>query len=351
MTVGGLRRVFITTPFASKGSWTTGCKNAPRQASRGGRTRLYSAALLVAAASCSGTQAAPSCTPGATQACLGPGQCAGAQICASSGSAWGPCDCGGPDAAVTGTTDAQATSADASNADAQATSADAGNADAHVPVPTLLIDNQSSPIGEISLANGGYWTTFGLTGTITPPPEDPFFFTAVDAGSFSSAACFSASGVTGLSAGAAFGFQLDAADGGITPYDASAYSGISFYAMSPDATELVVNFQDTDTDVLWPGARCAGGADAGPVPPGGYPAPPCGDGPSVVVPLTADWQQHSLAFAMFAGAPGGGFYAPVSPDEQGLILTGFQVDNPNADVDGGVPLSFHVCVAQIYFTQ
>jgi len=34
------------------------------------------------------------CGPGITQACLGPGQCAGAQACNSSGTMWGPCDCG-----------------------------------------------------------------------------------------------------------------------------------------------------------------------------------------------------------------------------------------------------------------
>jgi hypothetical protein len=34
------------------------------------------------------------CTPGATQACVGPGGCAGGQACGGDGSAFGPCDCG-----------------------------------------------------------------------------------------------------------------------------------------------------------------------------------------------------------------------------------------------------------------
>lgn len=34
------------------------------------------------------------CAPGSTQACLGPGQCAGAQRCSAVGDAWGECDCG-----------------------------------------------------------------------------------------------------------------------------------------------------------------------------------------------------------------------------------------------------------------
>jgi hypothetical protein len=34
------------------------------------------------------------CTPGATQSCLGPGACAGAQACRPDGAGFMPCDCG-----------------------------------------------------------------------------------------------------------------------------------------------------------------------------------------------------------------------------------------------------------------
>ena len=34
------------------------------------------------------------CTPGASQACIGPGACQGGQACLADGSAFGPCDCG-----------------------------------------------------------------------------------------------------------------------------------------------------------------------------------------------------------------------------------------------------------------
>jgi hypothetical protein len=34
------------------------------------------------------------CVPGATQACLGPGACSGAQACLKDASGYGPCDCG-----------------------------------------------------------------------------------------------------------------------------------------------------------------------------------------------------------------------------------------------------------------
>jgi len=45
-------------------------------------------------------QVTAGCAPGQTQACLGPGACNGAQICASDGKSWGPCDCGGDGGAV-----------------------------------------------------------------------------------------------------------------------------------------------------------------------------------------------------------------------------------------------------------
>jgi hypothetical protein len=36
------------------------------------------------------------CVPGATQECLGPGACRGAQACLTDGNGYGPCDCGEP---------------------------------------------------------------------------------------------------------------------------------------------------------------------------------------------------------------------------------------------------------------
>ncbi len=39
--------------------------------------------------------AAPrACVPGSTQTCVGPGACAGGQVCAADGQGFGPCDCG-----------------------------------------------------------------------------------------------------------------------------------------------------------------------------------------------------------------------------------------------------------------
>jgi hypothetical protein len=244
----------------------------------------------------------------------------------------------------------QACSGKTSRSTNSASSQDSGSAGtAGAP---LLVDDQSSLSGRISLPNGGAWDTFpfGTTATIVPPPNDPFVFSQVDAGSFSNAACMTASGITGYGAGEAFTFQIDPATGGRAPYNASAYSGVSFYAMSPDTPEMEVYFWDTDKYEFWPGATCAGGADAGPVPAAGYPQPPCGDPAQAYLQLSPSWTQIHILWSQLQAAPGGGYYVEPSLDVNGLLIMGFQIPNPNRNVDGGAPLSFTLCIAQIYLT-
>jgi hypothetical protein len=114
---------------------------------------------------------------------------------------------------------------------------------------------------------------------------------------------------------------------------------------------MIVFFQDTNTDQHWPGATCAGGADAGPVPAGGYPSPPCSNAPSAAISVTSTWEQKTIPFAGLTGFPTPGYYDPSSLNEQGVIAVDFQVENQNAATDGGPPLSFSFCVAQIYLTR
>lgn len=53
-----------------------------------------SAPAPVAAAAAASAAPARACIPGATQACLGPGACQGAQACREDGAGFLPCDCG-----------------------------------------------------------------------------------------------------------------------------------------------------------------------------------------------------------------------------------------------------------------
>jgi hypothetical protein len=261
----------------------------------------------------------------------------------------GVCACGAKSAA-TASDDAGSPAADGS----QPAPIDAGAAglDGQLPLGSLLVDDQSNSLGEISLPNGGYWYTYPVVtaGTITPTPKSVFFFTPVDAGSFSRAACVTASDITTFGAGSGFAFQLSMPDGALSPFDASAYSHVSFYAMSSDSPDMIVSFADINTLPQWPGATCAGGADAGPVPDGGYPMPPCGHYPQAAVALSPTWQQVNLAFANVSGFKAPGFYVPAAVNSGGLLYMIFGETNPNYRVDGRGPLSFHICVAQIYLT-
>jgi hypothetical protein len=73
-----------------------------RCGAQGGATTASTSEPAPAAASSGGEPSGPSpstrggCFPGATQACVGAGACRGGQQCLADGTAFGPCDCGGP---------------------------------------------------------------------------------------------------------------------------------------------------------------------------------------------------------------------------------------------------------------
>jgi hypothetical protein len=106
-------------------------------------TRSANGALLLAlallACSSSSSRQAPAplpeggkgvCTPGMTEACLGPERCAGVQICDDQGARFGPCSCGaGPDASAGGSGGASG-SGGSSGARGGATGGSGGNGNA-----------------------------------------------------------------------------------------------------------------------------------------------------------------------------------------------------------------------------
>jgi hypothetical protein len=62
--------------------------------------RTVAAVLAVLALhACSSASTTDTCAPGSTQLCIGPTDCAGAQVCASDGTGWLACECGAADAA------------------------------------------------------------------------------------------------------------------------------------------------------------------------------------------------------------------------------------------------------------
>lgn len=62
-------------------------------------TRLLEIVFAVTLLACDHPESR-ACVPGAAVACVGPGGCAGGQVCDDDGSAYGPCDCGDVDSGV-----------------------------------------------------------------------------------------------------------------------------------------------------------------------------------------------------------------------------------------------------------
>lgn len=56
---------------------------------------MLGCAVVLVAGAISSCSASKPCTPGSTQACVGPAACAGGQLCQVGGETWSACDCGG----------------------------------------------------------------------------------------------------------------------------------------------------------------------------------------------------------------------------------------------------------------
>ena len=94
------------------------------------------------------------CVPGTTNACLGPGQCSGAQVCLESEAGWGPCDCGStpPETGVGGL----------GGAPGQSQTADSGGS--HEPAQGTAGASGSSPVAPASTGGLGAGGTLSMAG-------------------------------------------------------------------------------------------------------------------------------------------------------------------------------------------
>jgi len=207
-----------------------------------------------------------------------------------------------------------------------------------------LVDDMLGMGGAIIACGGrmGYWYTYddGTAGaTLTPTAGMPFTFTAIpagtgpagggpDGGPSTMAAMMSGMGFTVY--GARMGFDLNSAGGTATKgsYNASAYSGISFWAMGSAGGVVRFNVPDKDTDPS--GGVCSGtGANQ------------CTDDHGHTLTLTTSWQQFSFTWAELTQQGYG--YVEANIDTAALVSMKFQVNSPTG--------TFDVWVTDIAFTQ
>lgn len=183
----------------------------------------------------------------------------------------------------------------------------------------------------------GYWYTYHdatAGGTLTPMAGASFTDSAVtpalstgDGGSSTMAARMTGSGFTVYGAG--MGFDLQNPGGTATKglYDASMYSGVTFWAMGTAGGPVRFNVPDKATDMV--GGVCSGTG-----------AMQCSDDHGHSLTLTSTWQQFSFPWAQLTQQGYG--YTEASLDTAHLVGMKFQVGNPTG--------SFDVWIADIAFT-
>ncbi|WP_437964597.1 CIA30 family protein [Sorangium sp. So ce260] len=188
---------------------------------------------------------------------------------------------------TTGSTD-PATTTTSSASSASATTGSGGG-----PQTIEMIDDMEDNDNAILAKGGrvGYWYTFndGTAGATQDPPPDPegtgetpFTMTALDParGQSTTAARSWGSGFEGWGIG--FGFDLSSVEGAKAVYDASAYTGITFWAKvgAGSSTAASVLISDASTDAV--GGACTDECDAW---------------QKQLASISEEWQQFTIPFA------------------------------------------------------
>jgi len=254
----------------------------------------------------------------------------------SSGTSNGPATAGGT---TSGSSSGVASSGSASGGTTSSGGADA--AAESCPTPSTPIDTMENGSGAIFSICGrmGYWYTYddGTSGaTLTPVPMTPFKDSAItpprplgDGGTSTMAAMMSGGGFT--SYGAGMGFDLENPGGGAAKgtYNASTYSGVTFWAMGSAGGTVRFNVPDKATDAS--GGICMGSTGTS----------QCNDHHGHALTLTTSWQQVTFTWAQLTQQGFG--YAEASLDTAHLVGMQFQVNSPTG--------TFDVWIDDISFTQ
>ncbi|HKO52249.1 MAG TPA: hypothetical protein VJV79_31290 [Polyangiaceae bacterium] len=175
-------------------------------------------------------------------------------------------------------------------------------------------DNAIRPIG----ARTGYWFTYN-DGTAAQLPSGTVFMPAAGVGSTATSLKFAqTSGPAFMTWGAGIGFDFNNNLTKSCTYDASAYTGIKFWAKGNVAIRAMVKVPGTT-------AKKANGSDAGTCV--ATATMLCDDHfaltPSPV--LTAAWQQYSIDFSGTATFAQEGWGTKVAFDKKNIIAMQFQV--------------------------
>jgi hypothetical protein len=186
---------------------------------------------------------------------------------------------------------------------------------------SLLIDDLSSGNAQIAVSDGrnGLWFDYtdGTGGTITPAISGPFQVVLGTGPRGGYAARIAGSGFT--SWGAAIGFNLSQSTAAACPYDASAFSGITFWAKAAAPLVARLNVVTTDTQASHDSGACASACNA----------------------VAAVWQKYTFAFTDLTRRAGSVDAQVAAFDATRVVSVEFQVPAKTA---------FDLSVTDISFT-
>jgi hypothetical protein len=284
------------------------------------------------------------CVVATVRDCIGPGACAGEQMCSGDGKEWSGCVCKGtvkPDAATSDT---------------------ASTAEAHY----VLVDDMEGtvePNGPIHIAvtdpllAAGHWMTWLSTGsplnTMEPNPMAYALLPtphATMAGVSSLHATHLSCHIVDVYGGCEVFFwpvehsavALDAGDVESSlkpiPYDLSAYQGLVFWGMSTKSNRVKIMINNADTDVN--GGRCGKDDSA---------AEQCWDAFSKYVTLGDTWNRYEVKFGDLFQEGWGHQAASGKFDPTTVYSIAFQVNGPQSASAPAIDADFWI--DDVYFEQ
>jgi endoglucanase len=185
--------------------------------------------------------------------------------------------------------------------------------------PDFTIDDAEDNNNQVLLQKGrkGYWYTFvdKAGSTITPPAAQKFQMSPGGANASTNAArMMGKMSPTGEPLFAGMGFSFTEPKAG---YDATAYTGISFYAkVGPGSAKAVrLKVPDANTDPV--GKVCT----------------ECFNDFGADLTLTEQWQKYAIPFATMKQMDGWGSPHPATIDKSKLYGVQWQVTQPGASYD------------------
>jgi endoglucanase len=185
--------------------------------------------------------------------------------------------------------------------------------------PGYAIDDAEDNNNQLLLDRGrnGYWYTFvdKLGSSITPPIQSAFIISPVGAGGSGHAARMMgkiASAGQPLFAGMGFSFLDPKA-----PYDASRYTGISFYAKVGAGSTASVRLKVPDVDTDPEGKTCT----------------ECFNDFGADLVLTDQWKKYAVSFAAMTEMQGWGAPRPASINKAKLFGIQWQIAEPGVSYD------------------